>query len=144
MDVRDIGGNPHGDIDAVMEKRLTAAAFRRPSISMNIETAAQQLDALGNPTRLRIYRLLVRAGRAGLPVASVQGRIGMPASTLSHHLKKLMQVGLVRQERDGNTLWCQAVYPAMTRLIGFLVDECCADECGDGDLAASAGPERAE
>ncbi|WP_353471458.1 metalloregulator ArsR/SmtB family transcription factor [Salipiger sp. H15] len=103
---------------------------------MDIETASRQLDAIGNPTRLSIYRALVRAGDAGLPVARVQEAIGLPASTLSHHLKKLLEVGLIRQEREGTILNCHAEYPAMRALIGFLVDECCADDRGETGAAA--------
>jgi ArsR family transcriptional regulator len=95
---------------------------------MNLETAARQLEALGNPTRLRIYRTLVRAGHGGLAVGQVQDRVGLAASTLSHHLRKLIDHGLVRQERSGTSLICHAEYPAMTALVGYLADECCADE----------------
>jgi DNA-binding transcriptional ArsR family regulator len=98
------------------------------SLSMKLETAAHQLEALGNPTRLRIYRSLVRAGRGGMAVGQVQEQVGLPASTLSHHLKRLIDRGLVRQERAGTSLICHAEYPAMTALLGYLADECCADE----------------
>jgi ArsR family transcriptional regulator len=95
---------------------------------MNIEEAAKQLEALGNPTRLQLYRVLVRAGHGGLPVNQVQERLGIPASTLSHHLRRLVQNGLVSQERQATTLICRAVYPAMEALLGFLADECCIEE----------------
>ena len=94
---------------------------------MKLENAASQLEALGNPTRLKIYRILVRAGTDGLPVGSVQERLGIPASTLSHHCRRLVDTGLVSQERQATTLICRAEYPAMQSLIGYLVDECCAD-----------------
>src|SRR3954468_12154909 len=95
---------------------------------MNIEQAAKQLEALGNPTRLQVYRALVRAGHAGLPVRQLQERVGIAAaSTLSHHLHRLILTGLVSQERQATTLICRAVYPAMEALVGFLADECCAD-----------------
>jgi len=94
---------------------------------MNLEQAASQLEALGNPTRLNIYRILVRAGDEGLPVGSVQEKLGIPASTLSHHCKRLVETGLVSQERQATTLICRAQYPAMQSLIGYLSDECCAD-----------------
>jgi len=104
---------------------------------MDIEIAAKQLEALGNPTRLKVYRALVRAGGEGLPVGGLQDRVGIPASTLSHHLHRLIQTGLVAQERQGTTLICRAAYPAMRVLVGFLVDECCADErCGQAEEAA--------
>lgn len=104
---------------------------------MNIEEAAKQLEALGNPTRLQLYRILVRAGHGGLPVNQVQERLGIPASTLSHHLQRLVQNGLVSQERHATTLICRAVYPAMEALLGFLADECCIEE------SCSATPEKA-
>src|SRR5262249_17639960 len=94
---------------------------------MKVEQAARQLDALGNPTRLRVYRSLVRAGDRGLPVGRLQEKINIAASTLSHHLHHLIQTGLVTQERQVTTLICRANYPAMNGLIGFLADECCAD-----------------
>ncbi|KRE12036.1 ArsR family transcriptional regulator [Bosea sp. Root381] len=95
---------------------------------MDIETAASQLEALGNPTRLRLYHVLVRAGHGGLPVAQAQERLGIPASTLSHHLQRLIRDGLVSQERQATTLICRAVYPAMDALLGFLAEECCIEE----------------
>jgi DNA-binding transcriptional ArsR family regulator len=94
---------------------------------MKIEDAASRLEALGNPTRLRIYRTLVKAGDPGLPVGKLQSRLGVPASTLSHHLKTLVIVGLVTQERDATTLYCKANYAVMRGLLGFLVDECCTE-----------------
>jgi ArsR family transcriptional regulator len=93
---------------------------------MNIADAATRLEALGNPTRLAIYRLLVRAGDSGIPVGRVQQQLNLAASTLSHHLKALLIVGLVTQERSGTVLICRANYPMMRGLIDFLADECCA------------------
>lgn len=94
---------------------------------MNAEEAARKLEALGNPTRLQVYRTLVRAGGAGLPVGRLQERLGIAASTLSHHLHRLISTGLVTQERQGTTLICRAHYPAMDELLGFLTDECCIE-----------------
>lgn len=94
---------------------------------MKLEKAATQLEALGNPTRLQLYRTLVRAGEEGLPVGRIQEKLDIPASTLSHHLKRLLDTGLVSQERQATTLICRAHYPAMQSLIGYLADECCAD-----------------
>ena len=91
---------------------------------MNIETAAAQLEALGNPTRLNIYRTLVRAGGSGLPVGKLQ-------------LKLDIAVNLVSQERQATTLICRANYASMNGLLGFLADECCADEAGTCAPASS-------
>ena len=94
---------------------------------MKIDEAAARLDALGNPTRLKIYRMLVRAGDPGLSVGKLQSRLSIPGSTLSHHLKTLIIVGLVSQERDATTLICRANYPMMRGLVEFLVAECCTE-----------------
>jgi len=94
---------------------------------MKIDDAAARLEALGNPTRLKIYRMLVRAGDPGLSVGKLQTRLSIPGSTLSHHLKTLIIVGLVSQERDATTLICRANYPMMRGLVAFLVAECCTE-----------------
>lgn len=94
---------------------------------MKLDEAASRLEALGNPTRLRIYRALVKAGDPGMPVGKLQARLGIPASTLSHHIKTLLITGLVTQERDATTLICRANYAVMRGLVGFLVDECCTE-----------------
>ena len=104
---------------------------------MKLETAAQQLSSLGNPLRLKLYRALIRAGEEGLPCGALQDKLGIAASTLSHHLKQLLDAGLIRQERQGTTLYCQANYPAMDSLVGYLVDECCMDaKCKTAGKAA--------
>ena len=106
---------------------------------MNVEKAARRLEALGNPTRLKVYRALVRAGDSGLPVGRLQTKLDIAASTLSHHLHRLILTGLVTQERQTTTLICRANYPMMDSLIGFLSDECCADAVrgnADGEAAA--------
>ena len=105
---------------------------------MKIEDAAAHLEALGNPTRLKIYRTLVRAGHAGMPVGRLQERLKIPASTLSHHVKALVAVDLISQVRDGTTLVCHAEYDTMRGLVDFLVAECCADEteCKNARTAA--------
>jgi ArsR family transcriptional regulator len=103
---------------------------------MKVEKVAKQLEALGNPTRLKVYRALVRAGEDGLPVGHLQDKIGIAASTLSHHLHRLIMTGLVTQERQATTLICRANYPAMDALVGYLVDECCLDAGRPDERAA--------
>lgn len=107
-------------------------------VTVKIDDAAARLEALGNSTRLKIYRTLVRAGHAGMPVGRLQERLKIPASTLSHHVKALVSVGLVSQVREGTTLVCHAEYDAMQGLVDFLVAECCADEteCKEAQTAA--------
>ncbi len=98
---------------------------------MKLDKVATRLDALGNPTRLAVYRLLVRAGEEGLPVGALQARLGVPLSTLSHHLRRLIVVGLVAQERRGSTLVCRANYAVMIGIVDFLTAECCAEATGE-------------
>ena len=86
-----------------------------------------RLEALGNETRLEVFRLLVRAGEAGLAVGDIQVKTSVARSTLSHHIHKLISVGLVKQERRGTTLICRAQFEAMNQTLGFLQKECCAD-----------------
>jgi ArsR family transcriptional regulator, arsenate/arsenite/antimonite-responsive transcriptional repressor len=93
---------------------------------MKIEQAAAQLAELGHCTRLEIYRILVRAGHEGLAVAEIQQKLDIPGSTLSHHIARLVKVGIVKQVREGRVLRCQAQYQELERLIGFLSEECCS------------------
>ena len=95
--------------------------------SMKIDDAAARLEALGNPTRLKVYRALVKAGDSGLSVGKLQTKLDIAASTLSHHLKSMLIVGLISQERQSTTLICRANYDVMRSLVGFLVSECCAE-----------------
>jgi DNA-binding transcriptional ArsR family regulator len=94
---------------------------------MKLDDAAARLEALGNPTRLKIFRALVRAGAEGMPVGRLQAKLDAAASTLSHHLKALVIVGLVTQTREGTTLVCHANYDVMRDLLGYMVEECCAE-----------------
>lgn len=91
-----------------------------------LEHMADRLAALGNPTRLGIFQLLVRAGKEGLSVNRIQSELDVPASTLSHHIKHLEMVGLISRERQGTTLLCKAEFPVMDSLLDFLTKECCS------------------
>jgi len=97
---------------------------------MELEQAAIQLEALGNATRLEIYRDLVKAGHEGSPVGEIRDRIGIPASTLSHHLSKLVHSGLITRERVSRSLVCRADFANMDSLVMFLAHNCCADDSG--------------
>ena len=104
---------------------------------MKLDDAAAYLEALGNPTRLKIYRTLIRAGATGLPVGRLQDKLKIAPSTLSHHIKALVVVGMVTQVREATTLICHANYEVMRGLVDYLVAECCADdEAQDSKTAA--------
>lgn len=93
---------------------------------MDIENAAKQLEALGNVTRLEIFRTLIQAGQSGMTVGDIQKKLGIPASTLSHHISKLMQCALLSQQRESRNLYCKANFANMTELMSFLMRNCCA------------------
>lgn len=97
---------------------------------MNSHTAAVALESLGNETRLRLFRALVRAGPTGLPVGSLKNKLDIPGSTLSHHIGHLVSAGLMAQNREGRTLRCTANFNTMRELVDYLVAECCADDNG--------------
>ena len=95
---------------------------------MKLETAALILSKIGNPTRLKIVRLLVRAGDRGLPVGTIQKKLKIPASTLTHHISHLKAANVIRQERQQATLYCIMEYQQLERLVAYLTEECCTDE----------------
>ncbi len=87
--------------------------------------AASGLSALGIRTRLRLFRLLVKAGEAGMNVGDIQALIEVPASTLAHHLATLARSGLVIQERRSREVISRADYGTTRALMGYLTEECC-------------------
>lgn len=97
---------------------------------MELELAAKALKELGHPTRLAIFRRLVKSGHQGLAVGILQEELNVPGSTLSHHLSGLMKAGLINQRREGRTLFCVAEYARLIAVINFLQDECCMGEEG--------------
>jgi DNA-binding transcriptional ArsR family regulator len=112
--------------------------FRYHDTVMKLDDAAAHLEALGNPTRLKIYRALVRAGDSGMSVGRLQDKLKIAPSTLSHHIKTLMVVGLINQVREATTLVCHANYDVMRGLVEFLVAECCTGNAEDKDAKTAA------
>ena len=113
--------------------------------TLDAERAAAALAALGAPVRLSILRQLVRAGAGGMTVGALQAHLGLPASTLSHHLRALATAGVLVQERQGRMLICRARYDVIEGLAAFLLSECCADAvaaCPHPAQAAPAAPAR--
>lgn len=93
--------------------------------TMSAPHALAALAALGQPSRLAAFRLLVRRGSDGLPAGDLADAIGCPHNTLSTHLSVLARAGLVRGSREGRSIIYRADLDGMRRLIGFLVDDCC-------------------
>ena len=86
---------------------------------------ADMLSAMGTDPRLRIMRLLLSAHPDGLVVGEIGKELGIPSSTLSHHLEKLKNEDLVTVRREGTFLWYSANTEALEELLGFLYAECC-------------------
>ncbi|MEJ2008535.1 MAG: metalloregulator ArsR/SmtB family transcription factor [Acidobacteriota bacterium] len=86
---------------------------------------ADMFAAMGAEPRLRIMQLLLTAHPQGLVVGEIQSELGIPASTLSHHLDKLRNEDLVRVRREGSFLWYTANTDSLQELITFLYAECC-------------------
>jgi DNA-binding transcriptional ArsR family regulator len=86
---------------------------------------AAMFAALGTEPRLRIVRLLLAAHPTGMVVGEMISELGIPASTISHHLDKLKNEGLVRAQREGTFLRYTANDEALRELLDFLYEECC-------------------
>jgi ArsR family transcriptional regulator, arsenate/arsenite/antimonite-responsive transcriptional repressor len=89
---------------------------------MKFDAAVYCLAALGNPMRLKIYRLLARSAD-GMPVGRLKSRLDAAASTLTHHVKALIEAGLIHQTRRGTTLICRIDRGRMRDLVRFLVKQ---------------------
>ena len=93
---------------------------------MQIPTAVNALSALANPSRLAVFRLLVRAGSEGLPAGEIAREVGALPNTLSSHLTILVHAGLACSRREGRSIYYSADYEGMRSLLGFLMEDCCA------------------
>lgn len=95
---------------------------------MEIEQTAKAFKELGHPTRLSVFKRLVRCGLKGASVGQLQKELDIPGSTLSHHISGLVSAELVVQRREGTTLFCVVNYKMLMEITGFLQHECCADD----------------
>ena len=92
---------------------------------MNEDSVVKALGALAHPVRLQVFRALVVSGLPGLTPGVMQQGLGIPATTLSFHLKELVNAGLVTTERASRNLVYRAAYDQMNGLIGYLTANCC-------------------
>ena len=98
---------------------------------MKIDTAVELLAALAHGHRLRVFRRLVEAGEEGLSAGALAQHVGVPAATLSFHLKELAQAGLISARADRQFIFYRANFKLMTDLVGHLTDNCCGGrDCG--------------
>ena len=98
--------------------------MRKPD-PLLVTRSADRFSALGAEPRLQILRLLLAAHPDGMVAGEVQEELAIPASTLSHHLEKLKQVGLVNVRRESTFLWYSADTNALREVMNFLYEECC-------------------
>ncbi len=107
---------------------------------METKAATDAFAALSQETRLGIFRLLVRVGPNGLTAGEVGQQMGVPASTLSHHLATLERAGLLRSWRVQRHIHYATDFEGTRRLLSFLVEDCCAGRpelCGSGIMDAA-------
>src|SRR5690242_1182977 len=94
--------------------------------------ALAALAAMAQDNRLDIFRLLVEAGRDGMPAGAVAEALGLAPNALTFHLDRLRDAGLVTVRRDGRSMIYAARYETMNALIAYLTENCCrgrAEEC---------------
>ncbi len=87
-------------------------------------------SALGNDTRLAIFRLLVRAGDAGTPTGQIGSALDVPLSTLAHHLDTLAHAGLIKQHKLGRQVINSTNYQVLNQLMDYLTENCCEGQSG--------------
>lgn len=99
---------------------------------MEIKDATLALAALGQATRLSVFRLLVEAGPQGRMAGDIAEALSLPGATLSFHLKELTAAGLIQGEQRGRFICYRADFGTMNELIAFLTRNCCG---GRGEAA---------
>jgi len=94
-------------------------------VASSLERHAEQLSALGHPIRLQILRYVVQGGDGGTSAGDIQSHVDLPASTLSHHLKRLTDAGLLRARSEGTFHYYAAEYASLRALTDYLWEDCC-------------------
>jgi len=92
---------------------------------MENKDAVTALAALAQESRLAVFRLLVQAGPAGLAASRIAEALGLPASSLSFHLKELTHARLIVPRQEGRFVMYAAQFDTMNTLLGFLTENCC-------------------
>jgi len=94
-------------------------------MTTKLERCAEQLGALGHPSRLAILRYVVQRGVDGAPVGDIQAKLHIAPSTLSHHLERLAAAGLLSARREGTFIFYAPDFPALRALTDYLWEDCC-------------------
>lgn len=92
---------------------------------MKKQHAIAILSALAQHSRLDVFRLLVEAGREGMPAGHIAASLRLPPSALSFHLDRLREAGLITVRREGRSMIYSARFDAMNALVSYLTDHCC-------------------
>ena len=106
---------------------------------MEERQAIRALASLSHQSRLRVFRLLVKCGDAGLPAGRIAEHLDLPAPTLSFHVKELLIAGLVKDRREGRSIIYAIDFAETKRLLSFLLEDCCG---GRPELCAPAAKPR--
>jgi DNA-binding transcriptional ArsR family regulator len=107
---------------------------------METMSAVQALTALAQETRLGVFRMLVQQGPSGMAAGEIAQQLAIAPATLSFHLKELSHAGLVSARQEGRFIFYAANFAAMSELLAYLTENCCAADCGPG---ATCAPDRA-
>ena len=107
--------------------------------AMAFDDAARCLAELGHPHRLQVFHMLIEAGETGLSVGEIQGALGIPKSTLAHHIAQLVSAGLMTQRREGRVQRCTVEAEKSRKLLKFLVSDCCDSLPDLKELLRAAG-----
>jgi ArsR family transcriptional regulator len=134
--------------EGAMRKTMLAVASHATQVNagdtFSEPHAISALAALAQPTRLAIFRLLIKHEPIGITAGVIAETVGAPHNTLSSHLAILVRAGLLRSSRDGRTIIYRSDVEGMKSLISFLIDDCCnghPELCGllGIDLGAGCG-----
>lgn len=106
---------------------------------MEEKVIVKALAALAQPNRLRVFRSLVVSGKEETTPSALADSLGVPAATLSFHLKELLNAGLVSQERSGRNLIYRAEYEQMNGVLSYLTSNCCQGEPCLEEAATTCG-----
>jgi DNA-binding transcriptional ArsR family regulator len=97
-----------------------------------LERHAEQLGALGHPVRLSVLRFVVQSGTEGASAGDIAAHVDLPASTLSHHLKRLVEAGLLTTRSEGTFHYYAPDFGALRALTDYVWEDCCKRGKGPG------------
>ncbi len=98
---------------------------------MDDQQLVKILSELGHETRLSIFKTVIQYGEEGIKVGSIAQQLDLAPSTLNFHLNRLVEAGVVRQDKQGREIYCYAVVDVLNEAVDLLLAECCAKaQCG--------------